>query len=454
MTPAVSMTHWLDMARPDDEVIAWRGTHGLTRKALRAQVAMFAVFVGKQPQQRWALCFDDSVDFLAALLATLYAGRTPIIPGNLQLAALREQSSHFDAVLTDRAELRAAFGGPELSVCTVGDELAADTTGLPPIPPQAHIELFTSGSTGAPRRVVKTVAAMDCEAAWLVEQFGALLPGCRVVASVTHQHLYGLTFRIFLPMALGLALDAGLIRYPEQISALGQDCRLAFISSPAFLKRLDEQLPAPAVQWVLSAGGELEPATVRRAAGWLGVAPHEIYGSTETGILAWRSHAQVDSSWRMFSQVQVCAEDDGWRVRSPLVADKGGYLLDDMLEFDADRQFRLLGRRDRIVKIEEKRVSLDEVEARVLALDEVREAAVVYLERGGRQGLGVVLTLTESAARACADAQGAGFQAAWRRQLRQWLESVAVPRHWRVVPSIPCNSMGKRVQAQLQEFFA
>ncbi|WP_345796999.1 AMP-binding protein [Castellaniella sp. MT123] len=447
------MAAWLNVSRQTDAVVVRNGTRLLSRACLRAQVVALVRQLDARPEQRWALCFDDSGAFLVALLATLHAGRTPVIPGNLQEAALREQGAYFDAMLTDRPALQRSLGGLDLTMldAPMSATSATQTDELPPLSPQASLELFTSGSTGAPRRVVKTVAAMDREAAWLAAQFGVQLAGCTVVASVTHQHLYGLTFRIFLPMALMLRLHARQILYPEALGVLPCDQPLAFISSPAFLKRLDVRLHAPDVQWLLSAGGVLAGGDARRAADWLGVVAHEIYGSTETGVLAWRQREPLDARWQAFGAVQFQALSDGWQVQSPLIDAPEGQVLEDQLEFDADGRFRLLGRRDRIVKIEEKRVSLDEVEARVRALEGVRDAVAVYLDRAGRQGLGVVLTLSAPDGQACGESPGQ--QAAWRQQLRRWLEPVAIPRYWRVVSSIPCNSMGKRVQPQLLELF-
>ena len=124
---------------------------------------------------------------------------------------------------------------------------------------------------------------LDSEAALLATRFADRLAGCRVVASVVPQHLYGLTFRIFLPMALGLPLHAAMLWYAEQLAALSPDHRYAFISSPAFLKRLDHHLTPPPIELILSAGGMLSWQDVKQAADWLNVWPDEIYGSTETG---------------------------------------------------------------------------------------------------------------------------------------------------------------------------
>ncbi|MEB7084692.1 AMP-dependent synthetase, partial [Escherichia coli] len=226
---------------------------------------------------------------------------------------------------------------------------------------------------------------------------GARLAGCRVVGSVLPQHLYGLTFRVFLPMALGLPLHAAMLWYVEQFAALSHQHRYIFISSPAFLKRLDTQLSPPPVQVLLSAGGELPWQDVQHTASWLRVWPDEIYGSTETGVIAWRYREQEQRRWLPLPGMQFQAEGDAFRLFSPLIAEDNGLLLDDILQLSEDGQFHLMGRRGRIVKIEEKRISLQEVEQRLLALDGIREAAAVPVTRGGRQSIGVLLVLDDEA---------------------------------------------------------
>ncbi len=94
---------------------------------------------------------------------------------------------------------------------------------FPAIGDNACIELFTSGSTGEPKRISKPVKSLDREAALIAAHYAGRLTGSRVVASVAPQHLYGLTFRLFLPMALGLPLHAAMIEYAEQLAALSHD---------------------------------------------------------------------------------------------------------------------------------------------------------------------------------------------------------------------------------------
>ena len=445
MTNPLPLGQWLNAPRPDDTPVAWLDDRTWTLGQLRHDVTLLVDTLRQQDGERWALCFENSYLFIVALLASLHAGKTPVIPGHSRVSQLEEQQSLFSGVLSDRT---LGFHG-KLIVVASSHQTASRWAPLPEIDESRFVELFTSGSTGTPRRVIKHIVSLDREARLLADRFGERLTGCSVVASVVPQHLYGLTFRIVLPMALGLPLHAAMLYYAEQLAALPHDRHYLFISSPAFLKRLDTELAAPPVRMLISAGGMLPWRDVSTTVGWLNIWPDEIYGSTETGVIAWRHRQQDDAAWLPFPGVRFHAENDAFRVFSPLIADDNGLLLDDTLHFEESGQFRLTGRRGRIVKIEEKRISLGEVEQRLLALDGILEAAVLPVTRGSRQGVGALLVLDDNARERWSKSQ----ELAWRKALRALLEPVAIPRYWRVVDEIPVNSMNKRVYAQLQELF-
>lgn len=449
MKQPLTLAQWLSAPRPDEVPVAWQEEHTWTLGHLRHDVARLITHLQQQEGERQALCFENSYFFIVALLATLHAGKIPVIPGHCRVSLLNEQHALFDGVLSDKA---LDWQGALLVVSSAMKPATYDIT-FPAIPSDAFVELFTSGSTGQPKRVIKPINRLDNEAALLATRFADRLTGCRVVASVVPQHLYGLTFRIFLPMALGLPLHAAMLWYAEQLATLSHEHRYAFISSPAFLKRLDHQLTPPPVGMILSAGGMLPWQDVTQAADWLNVWPDEIYGSTETGILAWRYRQRDDVAWQPFPGVRFQPENEAFRVFSPLIAADDGLLLDDILHFTESGQFRLMGRRGRVVKIEEKRISLSEVEQRLLALDGIREVAALPVSRGGRQGVGVLLVLDNEARQRWHECGGKAQELSWRRSLLPLLEPVAIPRYWRVIDEIPVNSMNKRIYAQLQELF-
>ncbi len=327
MTNPLPLGQWLNAPRPDDTPVAWLDDRTWTLGQLRHDVTLLVDTLRQQDGERWALCFENSYLFIVALLASLHAGKTPVIPGHSCVSQLEEQQSLFSGVLSDRT---LGFHG-KLIVVASSHQTASRWAPLPEIDESRFVELFTSGSTGTPRRVIKHIVSLDREARLLADRFGERLTGCSVVASVVPQHLYGLTFRIVLPMALGLPLHAAMLYYAEQLAALPHDRHYLFISSPAFLKRLDTELPAPPVRMLISAGGMLPWCDVSTTAGWLNICPDEIYGSTETGILAWRHRQQDNVPWLAFPGVIFHQEDDACRVTSPLIHEAEGLQLDDIL---------------------------------------------------------------------------------------------------------------------------
>ncbi len=331
-----------------------------------------------------------------------------MIPGHSRLSQLEEQRALFDGVLSEKP---LGWSGPTW-VISRSRRPPAQTVTFHQLADDATIELFTSGSTGQPKRVIKSLAVLDREAELLATHFADRLAGCRIVASVAPQ----------------------------------------LISSPAFLKRLDPRLTPPPVAILFSAGGVLPWEQVTGAADWFKCWPDEIYGSTETGILAWRCREQEYGDWRPFPGVKLLPEGEAFRVFSPLIAERDGLLLDDTLQLTADGHFRLTGRRGRVVKIEEKRISLSEIEQRLMELEGIRDAVALPVSRGGRPAIGVLLVLTDHTRQQWLSASKP-LEQAWRRALRPTLEPVAIPRYWRSIDEIPVNSMNKRVYAQLQELF-
>ncbi|PHM39827.1 peptide synthase [Xenorhabdus mauleonii] len=453
------ISQWLSEDNCPNRVICWESHSNSQKKTslktFRQDVIALYLRLKKQSQQhegqatsRWALCFDDSYSFCVALLATLYAGQIPVIPGHCREAQLQEQQSLFDGVLTDLPlALSCPCWQPELDIAPQ----TALHVELPTISPDAFLVMFTSGSTGTPQQVIKSVAAMDLESQWLASLWGEQLQSCVIRASVSHQHLYGLTFRIWLPMSLGLPFDRKLVEFPEQLI---NSPRCALISSPAFLQRLDSSLPAPDCTFVVSAGGPLHFAHAEQAMHWLSTIPNEIYGCTETGVIAWRSRKTENAIWMKFKGVSFLEDDEkNLRVYSPLLAESAGLVLDDQFEFDDQGNFTLLGRRDRLVKIEEKRISLTEIERRLCDTPDVIDAAALLISRGKRNHIGAVVVLDSNAYQRYQQQGLRKFSQDWRNQLKPWLESVALPRYWRVVKTIPLNAQSKRSWPALQELF-
>ncbi|CPR15456.1 AMP-binding protein [Brenneria goodwinii] len=441
---AQAIGDWLNDKNDPLRIVAVNGVSSFTLEGLKRQVAALCQQLLGRKELRWALCFEDSYLFTVGLLAALHAGKMPVVPGHCRQSVLQEQADEFDGLLTD---LPLTLSCPSFKV--TASEVSHDTV-LPEIADDACIVLFTSGSTGKPRQIIKPVRCLDEEARWLTACWGSRLQYCRVIASVSHQHLYGLTFRIWLPMALGLCFDSRQLLYTEQLTSQDRKYRYVFVSSPAFLRRIDYSLKAPSCQLIVSAGGALPWVSADAAKNWFATPVDEIYGSTETGVLARRSREAENTPWRLFCGVSLTLDDrDNWWARSTLIPYSQGQKLDDRLVFDAAGNFQLAGRHDRIVKIEDKRISLSEIERRLLELPEIADAVALQITRPERSGIGVVLVLKSSDL--AADLPTLKRQ--WRHELHRWLEPLAMPRFWRIVETIPHNSQSKRAWPQIQALF-
>ncbi|WP_404834283.1 AMP-binding protein [Aeromonas media] len=423
----------------------------LRRSSLQLARAMARHAGAGQPGARWALCFDDSLLFTQALLACALGGYQAILPGHQRLAGLQALQAQFDGLLTDGELPGAALAVPQLRLplLVADDEPEADGAALPP--ECLALTLFSSGSTGEPKAIPKAWPQMEAELRVQMALWGERLADTRVLASVSHQHIYGLLFRILLPLALGLPFDRRSIDYPEQLAL--QTAPWCLIASPAFLSRLDPAIPAAGCRLIVSSGGPLQPGDAHQAKLLLGQLPVEIFGSSETGGIGWRQRHQLQTPWTTLPGVEVrVGPDQGLLLRSPFLPTTEWLACADRILMTG-AGFELLGRQDRVVKLEEKRISLDEVEARLQGLAEVEAAAVLPLQQGQRQILGAVLVLSEAGTARWAELGPGRFLLALRQQLRPWLEPVALPRSVRRVEQMPVNAQGKRPWPQLKELF-
>ncbi|WP_421243127.1 AMP-binding protein [Aeromonas enteropelogenes] len=431
--------------------VAFDAQGDVTLAILRRTALTLADQLKSGSATRWAICMNDSYHFTVALLACAMAGHDVVLPGHQRLAALEEllEQEAFEGVICDEA---LSLPCPVLRVDSVStDDGQPEFNHAPSLAPT--LTLFTSGSSGQPKAIAKPWSLIEAEVRVQATLWGAALTGARLFASVSHQHIYGLLFRILLPLALGVPFARRQTDYPEQL--LAQPQSWALISSPAFLSRLGAVLNAPGCRLVVSSGGPLAYEDARQCAALLGPLPVEIYGSSETGGIGWRQSSGPDCPWTPFPGVEVgCDEQQTLLLSSPFMDELAPWRGSDRIALCGEPgQFRLLGRLDRIIKLEEKRISLDEVEQRLLALDCVHDAAILPLEQSGRQILGVALVLTPEGMASFTRLGHGAFLQALRQRLRPWLEPVALPRSLRLFEALPLTGAGKRDGVALRRAF-
>lgn len=425
--------------RSDGHRVGLQGQAWLVWGDFRRRVARYVVTLLKRPEQRWLLVTGDSLEFSVQLLALLHAGKQVVIPPNTQLALLDSMRSAFDAVVDFEPE----------------EDVPASFEFLPLA--QGVISLYTSGSTGRPKCIQKTVLQFERELALLEQHFGSELGACGVFGSALPNHLYGLTFRVLWPLVAGRPLDGVTCGNPDM---LAERCLAmqggVLVSSPAQLSRwpdwISQGLQQTSPRMVFSAGGPLD----QRSAQWLrdvfGRPPVEIYGSSETGVIAWKT-LESQEIWSPFSGVRVFADAQGAaRVDSPLLVGDGVCPLDDVVEPLPDGRFLLKGRLDRTVKIEEKRLFLPDMEAYLMRHDLVHMAALVVLT-GSRQVLGAALVLSEAGRAYLLEHGKWKLSQVLRQYLALYFDRVLLPKRWRFPLQLPLNDRGKLISHALVDLF-
>lgn len=400
--------------------------------------------------EQYALWENDSYEFLVLFFAVLLAGKQVLLAPNRvkdleqELAAqgIFFLSRHL-GTQNKRDQQAHTFAVQQLDL---NDDFLK----------QAHVYFYTSGSTGQPKKIPRTLRQLLNEVQGLDQSFD-LNHDNIAIATVSHQHIYGLLFKLLLPLASGRSFYTPQLAFPEDVVAAQRklsilQCDNYVISSPALLKRWTTDVVLENCQYVYSSGGKLDSG-VRL---YLNRPIVEVLGSSETGGIAHRQ--QDDAVWIPFAnvQIQVTPQEE--------LGVKTNHAFSEEWIFTGDRAqaveltqtqsaFQLLGRLDRIVKLEEKRLSLDAIEQKILTLTDVVECHTLLIEKQHRQILACVAVLSDSAKQTLAQCNKAQFVAQLKQQLTDKLESIAIPRQWRFLSQLPRNTQSKLNKHAMQALF-
>ncbi|MFI5956136.1 amino acid adenylation domain-containing protein [Cryptosporangium sp. NPDC051539] len=461
------------------------GDRTLSFAALDARANALAATLrarGVGPETVVGVAVARSLDLPVALLGVLKAGAA-YLPLDVSLPEDRRA-----------AMLAEAGAGFVVTPSDLDDSASVGSVDAPaPHRDNAAYLLFTSGSTGRPKGVLVPHAAVASQLAWVQERFG-LTAGDRVL----HHLSIG-----FDPAALELLwpLTAGAAVVLGPPSATGD---------PAALVRLVERhgvttmvLASSLLPPLTEAVGD-RPTTLRRllvggdalagpvAARWAartGVPVTNLYGPTETTIQVTSSDAAADPDGpvpigRAVAGMRLYVLDEALRPVPPgvpgelyvagrqlargyagatgptaerFVADPFGpgrmYRTGDLVRSTADGVLTYLGRTDRQLKVRGNRVEPGEIEAHLLAIPAIAEAAVAA--PGGHRLVAYLVPTREAGAAREAepdrDAGGGIDLDGVRTTLAAVLPAAFVPDVFVLLDALPRTPGGKLDPAALPE---
>ena len=433
----LSLDRLLSAAHPGRPV-----TPDMDQAALRQQALSLAAVLQARKVERIALYLEDAGELAIALLAAWRADVQVLLPADAQ------------------AQTRERLGAQcDLWLDSLDGLLSSEFSALPPAQldlDQCRLTLCTSGSSGEPKPIDKSLRQLANEVEALEQLWGANLGAATIVGSVAAQHIYGLLFRVLWPLCAGRPFLRRAQPFPEELQreSLAITNSFAWVASPALLKRMGDNLDWPAlsrVRRVFSSGGALPAEAAQLLQQRLGQWPTEIYGSSETGGVAWRQGGEL---WQPFAGVELGQNAAGaLRIASPYLPAGHVEQSMDAAELQADGRFVLRGRLDRIIKLEEKRISLPMLEQALLGHDWVSDVRLGVVQEG-RAALGALLALSPAGLHALRNQGRRHLTETLRRHLAGHCETIALPRRWRLLARLPYNSQGKLPQAEVEALLA
>lgn len=428
----------LPLLRDADRIVAWRGREAVDAARFLGDVAAIAAAL---PERSHAinLC-EDRYAFLATFCAIASRGQINLLPAARTPAAIEETlAAYAGSYAIGDSD---AFGAAVTRIAPLGANGRSST--VPMLDAAQVVAIgFTSGSTGQPKAHTKTWASFHASTVANARGLCDVLPrdACaHVVATVPPQHMYGIEMSVLLPLLAPFAVHDSRPLFPADVAAAlaDIDAPRVLVTTPVHLRALlRDAFDLPPLAAITSATAPLSQELAAAAEARFGAPVVEVFGSTETCVIAQRRCA-LGEDWRLRDGIALRPQPDGTLVDAPHFA--APIVLADLVELLPDHRFRLRGRHADLVEIAGKRASLGDLARRLAALPGVEDAAVFQLDEADAAGVCRIAALVVAPGRSEADLLD---------ELRRSIDAAFLPRPLRKVAALPRNETGKLPRAAL-----
>ena len=448
------------------------------------RLAHYLIGLGVKPETRVGIAMERSIEMVVGLLAILKAGGAyvPLDPDYpTERLAYMVEDSGIELLLTQphlRDTLPVADG---LNVIKL-DRLAV--TQHPSTNPEVALHgenlayvIYTSGSTGWPKGVEVSHGPLSMHLQAIDERYGLTIKDRLLQFASISFDAAGEQWLLPLLAGASLVLPKGRLLTPNNLEEVVRGGNVSVLNlPPAYLRYLHQNFPknALSVRLFIAGGEALSREDFKRISRVC--RPEQIfnaYGPTEAVItpVLWSDNTPLKQSTQVpigrpvgGRKALVC--DVNMNLTPPGVTgelylggaclargylNRGGltaerfvadpfavgerlYRTGDLVRWRDDGQLEYLGRLDHQVKIRGLRVELGEVEAKLLALPDICDAAVVAQENlGGSRLVAYVVPQVEVALNT----------STLRQQLNQQLPDFMVPSMVVMLHALPLTPNGK-----------
>ena len=420
-----------------DRVFARRGKDEISCRTYLADVAALSRCL---PARRHMvnLC-QDRYRFAVALGAALMQRQVGLLPPNATPGMLAQMSLGFpDLYVLNDLDIDPA--GLEC-LNYPGDLEPGHSPADPAFPAeQAAIVLFTSGSTGTPQPQPRSWGALVASARAAGDRLlTPAMRGATLVATVPHQHSYGIESTVMLGLQHGLVLDCGRPLLPADVAGrfAAVPRPVILVTTPVHLRALlADNVEIPHVDLIVSATAPLSQDLAIDVEKRFAAPLREIYGCSEAGQLATRATA-LETAWTCLEGITLRREGD--RTYAAGIPVGREQALADMIELESPVRFELRGRLADLVNIAGKRSSIAYLNHQLAAVPGVEDG--VFLMPADKDG-----------ARLMAFAVAPGLSAnTIMAHLRTCIDPAFLPRPLIMLDSLPRNALGKLPREALLE---
>ncbi len=466
MIKAYPITKFKADSRKDDYILCyedvWSKGQYKTWKDFLIDTAKLRKYIEASGADEFILHCEDYWYFLCSFVALLQCKKAAYLTQNITSSFMADVRKPGMLFLTDQniTEKDNPAVADAVLIQKLVEEAAepaeAEIRSCPEInSEETRIFLFTSGSTGKPKAVPQRMKEFEEDNAFIISKWAEEFKDRKLLTTVSQHHIYGFLFGISLPFTLGCPFRRNRIEFPEEFEKLS-DVSYILIATPAFLKRtveVEDSLPMKNV-WIFTSGGAVSEELAVQTEKVFGFCPLEVYGSTETSGIAYRQQKKDKLVWTPFDNAKIWLGDDGClRIISPYIKNPEGFATADLAEIFEDGRFLLKGRSDSIVKIEEKRISMTEVENRLLETGLVEDVKVVALTNDVRQYLAAAVVLNEKGREQFKDSEKFLINRWFHDFLMKYFENVVIPKKWRFMDKLPTDVQGKKHKLEIMALF-